>query len=53
MLVTDGERWGRFQADGRWIEGDLRECDPQLCGWVAAPQIPHHRIAEAHTADGR
>ena len=32
VLVTDGERWGRFRPDGRWVEGELRECDPQLCG---------------------
>jgi hypothetical protein len=46
LLVTDGDRSGRFRPDGRWISGELRECDPQLCGWVAGPQVPHHRIAE-------
>ncbi len=51
LLVTDGERWGRFSVDGSWLEGELRDCDPQLCGWVAGPQVPHHRIAEAHTHD--
>ena len=35
----------------RWIEGELRECDPQLCGWVAGPQVPHHRIADAEVDD--
>ncbi len=45
LLVTAGERWGRFRPDGTWLEGELRECDPQLCGWVAGPQVPHHRIA--------
>ena len=51
LLVTNGGRWGRFSVDGSWLEGELRECDPQLCGWVAGPQVPHHRIAEARTAD--
>ena len=49
MLVTDrGGRQGRFTPTGVWIEGELRDCDPQLCGWVAGPQVPHHRIAEAN-----
>lgn len=49
VRVTNGERWGRFRPDGAWIEGELRECDPQLCNWVAGPQVPHHRIAEPHS----
>lgn len=49
LLVTDGDRWGRFKPDGTWIEGELRDCDPQLCGWVAGPQVPHHRIAKPNT----
>ena len=46
VLVTrpDGV-WGRFTTDGRWLEGELRECDPQLCGWVGGPMVTHHRIA--------
>ena len=47
VVVTADERSGTFHPDGRWIDGDLRECDPQLAGWVAGPQIAHHRIAEA------
>ncbi len=43
VKVTDGDRSGRFAADGRWLEGPLRECDPQLCGWVAGPQVANHR----------
>lgn len=46
LLVTDGDRSGRFRPDGTWIDGELREADPQLCGWVAGPQVPHHRIAK-------
>ena len=46
LLVTDGDGWGRFRVDGTWIEGPLRECDPQLCGWVAGPIIPNHRVVE-------
>lgn len=47
VLVTDGDRQGRFRPDGSWIEGELRESDPQLCGWIAGPKMAHHRIAEA------
>jgi hypothetical protein len=45
IRVTDGDRVGIFGTDGHWISGDLRECDPQLCGWVGGPQVSSHRIA--------
>ena len=45
IRVTDGARCGIFGADGHWISGELRECDPQLCGWIAGPQIANHRVA--------
>ena len=43
VRVTDGDRVGLFTTTGKWIEGELRECDPQLCGWVGGPQIGSHR----------
>lgn len=46
ILVTDGDRQGLFTGEGRWISGELRECDPQLCGWVAGPQLANHRMSE-------
>ena len=46
VRVTMGTRWGRFQADGRYIEGTLFEADPELCVWVASPRPKaHHRIS--------
>jgi hypothetical protein len=42
VVVTDGDRGGTFDARGRWLAGELRECDPQLCGWVAGPQVLDH-----------
>ncbi|MDH3683355.1 MAG: hypothetical protein OEV40_25830 [Acidimicrobiia bacterium] len=45
VAVTDGDRHGLFTAEGWWISGELRECDPQLCGWVAGPQVATHRRA--------
>ena len=47
IRVTDGDRWGRFNRDGSWIEGELRECDPQMCNWVGGPQVENHRVGEA------
>jgi len=46
ILVTDGEKRGLFTAQGRWLSGELRECDPQLCGWVAGPQMANHRLSK-------
>ena len=43
IRVVDGDRVGTFTTVGRWISGDLRECDPHLCGWVGGPQITGHR----------
>jgi hypothetical protein len=48
VLVTDGERSGRFRADGSWVSGELREADPQMCGWVAGPIMGNHRLVESH-----
>ena len=47
VIVTalDGT-WGRFTSHGRWLEGELREADPHLCGWVAGPIIANHRMVE-------
>jgi hypothetical protein len=45
IAVSDGSRSGIFGPDGRWISGALRECDPQLCVWVA------NDPASAATAD--
>lgn len=47
IKVTDGDRSGIFTSEGRWLDGELRECDPQLCGWVAGPQFANHRLANA------
>ena len=38
---------GIFGIDGHWISGELRECDPQLCGWVGGPIIANHRVTSA------
>jgi hypothetical protein len=50
ILVTHGDRSGLFGADGHWISGELRECDPQLCGWVAGPQVASYRFSTSPDA---
>ena len=49
VTVTLGDRTGRFTTEGRWTEGDLREADPQLCGWVGGKRMRSRRVA---TGDG-
>ena len=51
VRVTLGDRTGIFGTDGRWISGELRECDSQLCGWVGGPIIANHRVT-AQTDNG-
>lgn len=51
IIVTHGESTGLFKADGRWISGELRSADPQLCNWVAGPMFGNHRLAPANRAD--
>lgn len=46
VIVHAGDKWGKFARNGRWIEGEVRECDPQLVGWVAGPVIGNHRLIE-------
>ena len=46
IRVTNGDLEGLFRIDGSWIEGELRECDPQLCGWVGGPVIENHRVGK-------
>jgi hypothetical protein len=39
IRVEDRGKTGLFQRDGQWIEGELREADPQFCGWVAGDRV--------------
>ncbi len=47
IKVTDGDREGIFTHHGQWISGELRECDPQLCNWVAGPQVANQRLSDS------
>ncbi len=35
VVVADGDRRGVFKPDGRWISGEMRQSDPQMCVWVS------------------
>ncbi len=43
IKVTLDGRVGFFTTQGEYLSGELKECDPQLCGWVGGPQIANHR----------
>lgn len=47
VRVTHTGRIGIFSPGGRWLSGELRECDPQLAGWVAGPQLGSGRLSPA------
>lgn len=37
VMVTEQDgRQGRFDRDGRWVDGALRSADPELCRWIAS-----------------
>ena len=44
VRVTKNGKSGLFRPDGSYIDGEVFEADPQLCGWVAGPKVVHHRI---------
>jgi hypothetical protein len=44
VRVSVGAKSGVFTIRGVWIEGEIFEADPQLCGWVGGPKVAHHRI---------
>lgn len=51
VAITAGSKRGLFRPDGRWISGELRESDPQLCVWVANnPQLTQPLASDSHLA---
>jgi hypothetical protein len=43
VRVIDGDKWGRFDRYGGWLEGEIRQCDPQLCIWLTGLVIVQQR----------
>ncbi len=50
VRVRSLDREGIFSITGQWLNGELREADPQMCGWVAGPLAENHRLASAREA---
>jgi hypothetical protein len=44
VRVTLDGSWGLFRPDGSWVEGEIYQADPHLCGWIAGPKLRHHRL---------
>ncbi|HIF92708.1 MAG TPA: transposase [Myxococcales bacterium] len=49
IKLEDEGRSGLFHSDGRWIEGELREADPQFCGWVAGDRVVRRGMEEVES----
>jgi len=47
VVVSKDGISGVFTTGGRHLRGELRECDPQMCGWVGGPQVANHRLSDA------
>lgn len=43
VRVIDGDKWGRFDRYGAWLEGEIRHCDPQLCIWLTGLVVVRDR----------
>lgn len=47
VRVSKDGKSGLFTSSGEWLDGEIFEADPQLCGWVGGPKVAHHRIARS------
>jgi len=36
VRVEKDGRWGEFDDHGRWLGGEIRAADPEMCRWVAS-----------------
>jgi hypothetical protein len=43
VRVVQGDQWGRFDRYGGWLEGDIIQCDAQLCIWLTGLLIVQAR----------
>lgn len=52
VRVIDGDKWGRFDRYGNWLEGEIIQCDPQVCIWLTGLFMVQARAnATAETGD--
>jgi hypothetical protein len=57
IFVTKDSSAGHFTTDGRWLRGDLRVADPELCRWIGSGAyrgvtLAANRRYEADAGDG-
>jgi hypothetical protein len=45
VRVTSAGTWGLFDRTGAWIEGELRQADPQMCIWLTGLVVVESRMA--------
>lgn len=43
VRVVAGDKWGRFDRFGGWLEGEIVQCDVQLCIWLTGLAIVQAR----------
>ena len=43
VRVVHGNKWGRFDRYGGWLEGEVIQCDSQLCIWLTGLLIVQTR----------
>ncbi len=54
IRLSQGDDYGLFHQDGRWIEGTIRQCDPQMCVWVGnRPDESGVTVQRRHTIDAQ
>ncbi len=50
VRLSNGDKVGIFTNEGRYLSGDIREADPQLCVWVANNPDPEGQLASSRLA---
>ncbi|MAR80725.1 MAG: hypothetical protein CL427_04660 [Acidimicrobiaceae bacterium] len=46
LVTTDSGATGIFDGEGRWVEGEIYEADPEMCIWLTAKRIESsHRLS--------
>jgi hypothetical protein len=48
VQAKDG-RVGKFDKNGVWLDGDVRQADPHLCLWIGGRELPN-RFQQAAAA---
>jgi hypothetical protein len=51
VRVEHQGKWGRFDRQGNWLEGEIRQCDPHLCIWITSQLVMEEHIRRAAEAE--